>query len=145
MAEALAAVGLAASVLQFIDVGTKFVSSVYKIYRSGQDRKGELPNLLRLTKDVQNVMGNLQSSESSKVDVYGDESGLQELVTSCKSAAGELLVWLQKIDGANKGRKRDAFLTAFKMICKDEELKSLQAKLDGFKQELVLHLLTLIR
>lgn len=145
MAEALAAVGLAASVLQFIDVGNRFVSSAYKIYRSGQDRTSELPNLQKLTQDVENVMRRLQSSASSSVGVHGDESGLQELVVSCKSAASDLLTTLHKIHGINKGRKRDAFLAAFKMIWKDEELKSMQPKLDGFKQELVLHLLTSIR
>ncbi len=145
MAEALAAVSLAAIVVQFIDVGTRFISNGYKIYRSGQDRTSKIPDLQKTTKDVQDIMEKLQSSGSSRVDVHGDESGLQTLVASCKSAANELLISLQKINVANKGRKRDAFVTAFKIIWKDEELKSLQVKLDGFKQELVLHLLTLIR
>lgn len=73
------------------------------------------------------------------------KSGLQQLVRNCERLAVELLSSLQKIHLPEKSRKRDALSAALRMIWQEEELKSSQLRLDRFRQELILHLLSSIR
>lgn len=145
MAEALVAVSLAASILQFIDVGSRFVSNVWKIYISGKERTSELPDIRETTEDLHNVLEGLKNSQGAVLGVREDERGLQQLVQSCQTLATELLGTLQKINLPDKIRKRDALMAAFRMVWKEEEIKSLQSRLEEFRQEVALHLLSLIR
>lgn len=145
MAEALLAISLVANVLQFIDVGTRFVSTVWKFYNS---RRQGLPDFLdvhKTTKDLEDVLHSLKTPNKTSESLDGNESGLQDLVNDCDHLASELLYALQKIHIPEKSRKRDALRVAFTMTWKKEDLRSLQSRLDGFRQELVLHLLSVIR
>ena len=142
MAEALVAVGLASNIIQFIDFGSRFVSSAWRIYQTGES-KGELPH--ETINDLRTLLAQLRSSQTEAGQSNEDEAGLQKLVGSCQRLADELLSSLQKVNLPAKARKRDALKTAFKTMFKEDEIKSLQAKLDEFRQQLMLHLLSLIR
>ena len=145
MAEALVAVGLAANILQFIDVGSRFISNAWNICASGRQGLADLLDVQKTTEDLKNVLLSFLTSNEASATLDNNESGLQQLVRNCERLANELLDSLHKIHLSEKSRKRDVLRTAFKMIWKEEELKSLQLRLNGFRQELVLHLLSLIR
>ena len=145
MAEALVAVGLAANVFQFIDVGFRFISTVWSICMSGRQGLANMLDVQKTTEDLENVLRGFRTPNEASASLDNNESGLQQLVRNCERLAGELLCSLQKIHLPEKSRKRDALRAALMMIWKEEELKSLQLRLNGFRQELVLHLLSLIR
>lgn len=145
MAEALIAVGLAANVFQFIDIGSKFVSTVWNIYMSGGQGLADLLNIEKTTEDLENLLRGFCIPEETSASLDNNESGLQQLVRNCERLAHELLDSLRKMQLPQNSRKRDALRAAFKIVWKEEELKSLQLRLDRFRQELVLHLLVLIR
>lgn len=116
MAEALIAVGLAANIFQFIDVGSRFISTAWNICTSGRQGFAELLDVQKTTEDLKNVLlGFLTSSEASAT-LENNESGLQQLLSNCERLANELLDSLHKIHLPEKSRKRDALRTAFKMI-----------------------------
>jgi hypothetical protein len=142
MAEALAAVGVAANIVQLLDFGSRFVSSCWEIYTSSRDGIGELPDLQTITKDFEGVLKDLEQSGAKSLP--GEDRRLQPLVTKCQQLAGQLSDSIRKIIPPNKARKRDAVKEAIKRLWNDE-ISFLQVRLDRLRQELVVHLLGLIR
>ena len=65
MAESIAIFGLAANIVQFLDIGSKFVSSAWKIYSSGRNGMGKISDLVRLTGDLQTILKGLQTSDEN--------------------------------------------------------------------------------
>ena len=57
--------------------------------------------------------------------------------------AKELLDTLQKFPG--KARKRDAVKSTFKMMWKENDIKILEERLEKYRKEITVHLLSLIR
>ena len=141
----MVAIGLAANIFQFIDVGSRFVSNVRNISKSGRQGSSEWLDVQRMTEDMKNVLSGLRIPNESSPILDSNESGLKQLVGNCEGLAGELLDSLLKIHPMEKSRKRDNLRAALRMVWKEKELKSLQLRLDGYRQELVLHILTLIR
>ena len=145
MAEALVAVGLAANIFQFIHVGSRFISTACNICMSGRQGLADLLDVQKTTEDLKNILRGFRTLNEASATLDKNESGLQQLVRNCECLASELLDSLHKIHPPEKSRKRDALRTAVKMSWKEEELESLQLRLNGFRQELVLHLLSFIR
>lgn len=145
MAESIAIFGLATNIVQFLDIGSKFVSSVWKIYSSGRNGIGKIPDLVRVTGDLQMTLKGLQTSATDKNEIIEGEHDLRQLAGQCQIVAMELLDSLDKISPPDGTRKRDALSVAFKMMWKEEEIRGLQARLDGFRHQLTLHLLALLR
>ena len=145
MAEALVAFGLAANLFQFVDIGTRFTSNVWKIYRSGHQGLAEVLDIQKTTEDLRKVLHGFGTPNERNARLSNDECGFQELLKGCRLLANELLESLQKMHPLEKSRKRDALKGALKMIWKEEDLKSMQSRLDGYRQEIVVHLLSLIR
>ena len=143
MAETLVALSLSANILQFIDVGSRFVSTAWKIYRASRERVNEQTDIHTIIIDLKDVLEDLQ--RSTLKDESNNEVGFQRLVKDCRKLAGELLDALQKVNWAEKVRKRDALKAALEMIWREDEIKPLQLKLEAFRQQLILHLLNWIR
>lgn len=144
MAEALIAVGIAANVVQFLDFGSKFVSSCWEIYTSSRDGIGELPDLKTITKDFDGILKDLERSDHDGKSIPEEDRGFQPLVANCRGLANQLSDALREINSPNKARKRDAIREAIKRLWHNE-ISSLQIRLERLKQELIVHLLGLIR
>ena len=148
MAEAVAAFGLASSVLQFIDFGSKLTSSFWRLYtssRNGVEEASCAPNLQTMTSDLQNILNELVDPESG--DRSHDDSELCKLAKDCQAQAVELQNLLSSLSMAGSGKfgKREALKAAFKVVWKEDEIKSLETRLDQFRQQLILHLLSSLR
>lgn len=143
MAEAIAAFSLAANVLQFLDVGGRIISSIWSFYKSNRKDIEQAPDLITISKDLQRVLGGFQLPEEG---VQADD-GLVQLSRQCLKVAKEmqdLLASVFKNGAANMG-KREAVLTALKMVWKEDKIRSLEDRLDRFRQQLVLHVLASLR
>ena len=145
MAESIAIFGLAANIVQFLDIGSKFVSSAWKIYSSGRNGMGKISDLVRLTGDLQTILKGLQTSDENINATIEGEHDLRQLAKQCQSVAMELLDSLERINPPVPIRKRDALSVTFKMLWAEEEITGLQSRLDGFRHQLTLHLLALLR
>lgn len=145
MAESIAIFGLAANIVQFLDIGSKFVSSAWKIYSSGRHGMGKIPDLVRVTGDLQTILKCLQTSDENINATIEGEHNLRQLAGQCQSVAVELLDSLERINPPVPIRKRDALSVTFKMLWAEEEITGLQSRLDGFRHQLTLHLLALLR
>ncbi len=139
MAEAVAGIGLAANVLQFLDFGSRFISLAWRIYTTGTNNVINGPSLQVLTKNLQDVLAGLHNQAP------GDQIGMAQLGEECSRVARQLLESLNSLVIPEKGRKRDAIMVAFKTMWKRDQIKTLQQELDGFRQQLSLQLLISLR
>jgi hypothetical protein len=145
MAEAVAAFSLAANIVQFIDFGSRFTRNVWKIYKSSRDVSDEILDHCKITSDLQEVLKNLQQPEGVDQQIPTTERGLRELAEQCAAVAVELQSFLKRFSVPENVSKRDALKVAFKRLWKEEEIKSLEGRLDAFRNQLTFHLLTSLR
>ena len=138
------AVGVAANVVQFLDIGSKFVSSCWEIYTSNRDGVGALPDLQVITKDFDGILKDLEQSEHDGSCLSSEDQDFQPLVANCRQVASQLMESLQKVNSPNKSRKRDAVREAVKRLWNDE-ISAVEVRLQKLRQELIVHLLGLIR
>ena len=144
MAEAFIALSVAGNVVQFLDLGSRFVSSCWEIYSSSRDGIGELHDLKTITEDFDGVLKDLERSDHDGKSLLGEDRGFQPLVANCRELASQLSDSLRKINSPNKTRKRDAVRETIKRLWNDE-ISALQVRLERLRQELIVHLLGLIR
>ncbi|KAI9666492.1 MAG: hypothetical protein M1821_004428 [Bathelium mastoideum] len=143
MAEAIAVLGLAASVLQFVDFGSRVASNFRKFYNSHHQDREDVPDLQRINTNLQQILRDLQVPKAGCFE----DTGLVELANDCQAVASELdrlLKSLFKADTESHG-KLEAFKASFKLMWKEKGLRSLQERIDHFRNQLVVHLLTTLR
>ena len=139
--ETVAAFSLAGTILQFVDTGSRFVTLAWNLYKQGADSSNDHSHLLFITENLRTIISKLESSMSG-LELAG---GLGQLAIDCNKTATRLLNILQKAKTTGLSRGRDAIRTAFRLICKKDEIKSLQVQLDSFRGQLNLHLLFSLR
>jgi len=146
MAEAVAALGLAANILQVTDYGIQFVSIAWKVWRSGHEGVDAIATLHTLSQDLKNVTVQLQAdSTSSQTDrLAASDRGIFEAAVECGKAAQEILDSLDRILPPSS-RKRDAAKNAFRLVWKEGDIKALQARLEGVRNQLTLNLAASLR
>ena len=137
----VSAFSLAGTILQFLDSGARFVMIAQDLYRDGLGDHDRHVHVLRLTEDLQKLLPELQSTDGSS----GIDDSLSQLANSCNKTATRLIIILQKVKNGQNTRKRDAVMSAFKLFCKENEVKSLEDQLSSFRNQINLHLLLSIR
>lgn len=148
MAEAVAALSLAANILQALDYGRQFVTAAWKIWISGQESMEGIATLQILSKDLDTILSSLQAATpSSQHSALTDSThaALVELAGDCTRVTKKMLQTLQQIGLPSSGRKRDAIKAAFKLLWNNDEIKALEVQLSEFRNQLTLRLLISVR
>jgi hypothetical protein len=145
--EAVAAFGLAANVLAFIEATTGFTRQVKRVVESGTDGIAELKRLKTVMPDLERLLGELQTEESSQ---NAGESPTAKLATDCSSVLEDLIRTMAEVAEPPKkallsGTKREAILAAFRARWNRDKIERLEDLINGFRQQLVLNLLVNIR
>ena len=142
------AFSLAGTILQFIDSGSKFIGFAWRLYRTG-NAKDDLPEVIMLTEHLDQVLKRLGSPSASPavclVQSDGASDGLFQLAAECKDVASQLLAILKSLRLNHNPRRRDALRLAFHLMWKEDDIKSLQSRLDAFRSQFNLHLLITLR
>jgi hypothetical protein len=146
MAEAIAAAGLASSVMTFLDFGIKLAKLTKQVY----DAQGELP------KDLQNCQStvdefskwiqNLQMIQSKNgAQLNEADEALEKAIDHCVDDCEDLLKIFQDLlpgpvpAGSKQGRASN-FRTALRAMRRDGRIKKAQKNLETHKNELRLHI-----
>jgi len=169
MAEAIAAFSLAANIVQFIDFGSRVTGNFRKFYKAASDTDEDTPDVDIINYDLQNVLKELRSSPAP-----ASKTGLAQLAQECQKAAARLenvlppMIIAQKRHEENEKRheenekrqrennkgfvrpekgfgKRAALREAFKLAWNEDQIQSLKGKVDQFRSQLILHILTSLR
>jgi hypothetical protein len=145
MADAAAAFGLAAGILQFLDFGTRFAKKALRIYQDGKRGTDELLQLQSTIEDLQCVANSLGPTKNAGQVSLDDEASIWKLAEDCQQVATEVLSSLKKIRRPAASGKLDAVRTAFQITWNQDEIGSFRVRLSEFREQLNLHLLVSLR
>ncbi|KAI0867853.1 hypothetical protein GGS24DRAFT_495023 [Hypoxylon argillaceum] len=147
MAEAIATLNLASSILQVIDFASGFTTTAWKLYQA-DNRSWQGPDdiieLRNITTNLAGILRDLQpQSNVSGAAVHSDSESMISLAKECAVVVEELLQTLP-IE-TNATRKRDAIRMAFKLKWKSEDIRALSTRLTVSRSQLTLNLLVSMR
>lgn len=132
---------LAGTILQFLDSGARFVKLAQDLYQDGLGAHDRHVHVLKVTEDLQKLLPELQSTDDSS----SKEVSVRQLANNSNRTATRLIKILQKVKNGQNTRKRDAVKIAFRLLCKESEINSLEDQLSSFQFQLNLHLLLSLR
>lgn len=132
------AVGLASSIISFIDLASKIVRGSYEVYKSSTGSTAENDHTARVVGDLRRVAGTLKQN----TEATGDEE-LAALSRSCYDLSGELIDLLQRFLPKGPGRWQ-AFTAACLVFRKQKDVKVLEERLDRYRQQISQRLILLL-
>lgn len=141
MAE-VAGLALAANIMQFVEVGGKAIRQLNKYYTAGRDSKDLIPDISAINKDLTLCLHHLESN--ARGEAAAEDRSLQLLAQNCSEVAHELQSKLDAITPRRRS-KREAAAKAVKALWTDDEIKTLQQRLDNYCSQITMHLLVDIR
>ncbi|KAF2138031.1 uncharacterized protein K452DRAFT_353274 [Aplosporella prunicola CBS 121167] len=144
--EALAAIGLAGNIAQFLDFGFRILSQSRELYRSGSGSLQENIDLENVTTDLERLVEGLAVKPSQQC-ASQDDIRLSKLAASCQSTSNDLVMLLGDLKmGENPPRKRwYSFRYAIRTWRKKSRLQELQQRLEMFRNQVNVHLLSDIK
>ncbi|KAB2099110.1 hypothetical protein AG0111_0g12616 [Alternaria gaisen] len=127
--ESLAAVGLAANILQFIHEARKLVSTSREILGSGT--KDEYIELELIAEELRSRSARITLPENARdVSKGNDGISLEALAIRCNEIADELLGALGALKLQNDRNKWTSFVQALKTQWNDDKIEALRERLD---------------
>ena len=151
--EGLAALSLAANILQFAEFASKIISKSQKIYESTSGFTDEDAGLLDITKSLDELTTGLYTLPPvpDRSKAYSpDEKQLQTLAKSCRDAADKLTKALEKlkVEGAGQEgsrRKWKSLRQALTRLWKAKEIDEMAENLDSCRQQVTFCLLKILK
>lgn len=128
MAE-FAALGIASSILQVLDFGTRFVATAWQTSKSEHASLTDLEDLRKASKSFRDVQHTLQST------LPASNTAIDSLIQKSLAISGEMTDSLDKI-----GRGRNVLHKAWLAVWKEEKLKALETRLREMQVELTFHM-----
>ena len=148
MAEGIAALGLASSIFQVIDFGSKFATAAWKIYKAAHhslESPDEVAHLRTININLGDVLRDIRAQSGLVGPASESNQGIVNLAKECATLVEELLQSLNKLGLGDVARKRDALRAAFRLTWKGEEIRAFQTRLNDFRSQLTLGLLVSMR
>ncbi|KAL8794629.1 MAG: hypothetical protein Q9195_002825 [Heterodermia aff. obscurata] len=146
--EAVAAVGLAGSVITLIDFAVKLISKGRQYHKSVDgslkevvDIKVVSDNLGRLSQDV---IGSAQSLSLSGAPLHENEA-LQAVAKNCLEITSEFCAVLAKLEHQGPLSRWRSFRQAFKHLLGKKEIERMLQRLRLVREDLAIHLLVVMK
>jgi hypothetical protein len=149
MIEPLIAFGLAANIIQFLDLGGKIVQTGYRTYRSVKGAPEENIQLEELTSDLVRVTDKLTLPLAAEdVTLSTPDINLEKLGRQCQDLAKLLLQIIEQLKVKSKGPFRgwqSLQVAVRKHVTKKSEIQSISGLLNTYRQQISTHLLAIMR
>lgn len=128
MAEALAIIGLAGNIVQFVDFGLKLIKDAKKALDSVEGVTKEISQLRRATEDIKNQ--SLEAASTARQQSK-DEIAIRDLANQSIPLADTLLRTLQSLTMRKDAwsRKIEAIRVSTEALFKRNEIRELEGKL----------------
>lgn len=132
------AIGLASSIITFIDVAYKILCGAHEVYISQDGATKSNDHTGVVVSDLQRVTADLQAHQLTSAD-----EDLVKLSNKCHDLSGELLQLLHKFLPRTPG-KWQSFVAACRILRKQKEAASMETSLDRYRQQISERLLWLL-
>lgn len=143
--EPFSALAAATSVVQFIDFSCKVITGSRELFNSATGQFIDHKDLENITKHLISLSGPLQKPVHDSRRVQGDQ--LQPLCKRVNEVAGELISTLDslRVTEAKKSARWESCYKALRSVWSQQQIALLQDKLNGFRQQLTLSVLVVLR
>lgn len=149
MAEALASIGLAANIAQFVGYGISIISDTREIYHSAYGAKDENVELEHVVTNVMDINEQIirGASACSSRKLSPDEMALQNLAKDCQPLTEQLLSILQKLKPSDDAHfpELEALRKALRSTAKKREIEDLETRLHKIESQVSLRFMALFR
>ncbi|KAF2681607.1 hypothetical protein K458DRAFT_391569 [Lentithecium fluviatile CBS 122367] len=154
--EALAAVGLASNVVQFVDFAGKIVSQTIRIYRErprdpaidDSDEEAPSSHLEKITSDLEqfnkHLTQSLDTCDPNPAKLSSSDKEIVRICRECQKITDSLLAALRKLRRTNK-KLWSSFVAALRTVWSEGEINELRQTLDSYRQQITLHILASVR
>jgi hypothetical protein len=144
----ITALGVAGSIVQLVDFGTKVVSKGHKIYHSADGLDESNHDLEVVTNDLILLQARLICPLATKelgVTLSGSDRALLHLSKASFDVASDLLMHLNKIKVQGKRRRWKSFRQALKTVCSKGEIEAMAKRVSALREQLQTRILVDIR
>ncbi|KAH6611857.1 hypothetical protein C7974DRAFT_85822 [Boeremia exigua] len=140
--EALAAVGLASNIIQFIDFTHSLFSSTKAIYLSQAGSSRGSQELETVTNAIQQRCAEISAAYKSKAqqEALQNYGSIRAIASECEKTAIELQTVLQRLKARKAHSRWSSFKAALSTVWKEQEITTMEKKLDSYRQQIVLEL-----
>jgi Fungal N-terminal domain of STAND proteins len=143
----VSALGVASATVQFLDYASKLLAGTIKVYKSSDDTTGANKDLKAIAENLHSLNQRVIISKPLKATsptTEFDGAEIEQLCIACNQVAVELIEAIEKL------QKRDgslwaSFRIALKTMWSEGEINSLQQRVDGYRQQISLHILVHIQ
>ena len=149
MVDPFLTIGIAANILQFLDLGSKLFNVGRQIHHYGQSE--EHMEIELVAKDLYCIAESLEASLSHSPESeqpVEDEVLLRRLVERCQGICDEIFGIIEKLKvrpGSAGQARWKSFYAAAKIILKQQDVQSLRKRMNNIRQELIVHTLMFLR
>ena len=133
--EAIAAIGLAANILQFVDFVGDVLSTSEELYHSTTGLSSENDAKVTIIQDLKGISKRIQLSTDL------ENPSAHSLCSRCDEVTEELLTTLTSLPGAHKHKKLRSLCKALRSVLGREKVARLEARLVAIRQEIGFHIL----
>ncbi|KAI0475583.1 hypothetical protein GGR56DRAFT_520370 [Xylariaceae sp. FL0804] len=133
--EALAAIGLASNIIQFIEVGHSLLKTAKEYHRSSKDAIRCNEDLASLAEDMKRVSARL-SSNTPQSELADNAKPLAGLAAECQRHSNDLLALLDQLKNRKPGSKLHALSAAVRNRRKNDEKMQLEKSLDNIWKQI---------
>ena len=139
----LTAIGLASSIVQFVDFSTKLIHGAREIYDSVSGETEENRSLEAVVSEMERLSSKLLSPNNPQQTE--DERALCRLAAECNILSDQILGLLEKIKPKDAKSKRQSAWAAVKNKLHEREKLELEKRLENCRSQLELQLNFLTR
>ena len=145
--EPLSALGFASNIAQFLQFGGSLISGSVEFYRSMDGVSSVNNELQYLTDDLTTVCRALSTPEGYNHGSRGTEPELAliPLAQSCRALGDEFLSVLRTLKVDPRRKRFDSVRQALRNQWKKTQLQDYRERLEGFRSQMMLHLMQLLR
>ncbi|KAJ0415404.1 hypothetical protein BJY00DRAFT_265446 [Aspergillus carlsbadensis] len=135
--EALAAVGLAGNIIEFIRFSYTIISGINKVCTSASGMTPENESLSILVDDFTAVAQTLITDVPAKTE---NERQLCALASSCYAFSEEIQGILRRLTVGNNGSKWDGLKVKWRSMRKEREIEAIERRLNGYQTQILIRL-----
>jgi len=139
----MSALSVAAAVIQFVDFGSRLVSTTYKIYRSPSGQTSKNVALAVIGKDLAHLTSRVEV-HAKALRISGENTSSEtflRLCNECKEISLELHGALDRLQASGTRKieyAKSSFLVALKTIWSESKVKILEHQMSEARQQVIM-------
>lgn len=146
MLDPLTALSVASNVLQLISFASDLFSKSREYHKTANGALIKQLELGAIAQKLQNLSQNLVTPAPSTLPpATNTEQQLDELCGGCREISKELISIIASLKSGRPQTRWDSFRQALKGVCKEKQIKTLEARLDRFRRQMDTTLLISLR